>query len=131
MNVGAGYYHGGSVGISVKDLSGNDKITQNGTYNPPSGKVHGTVVVDVPAPSGYADVSGVTASPGDVVSPTLYVGSDGVLTAGTMPNNGTVAATINPLDGHDTMSYRIPAGKHSGTGTVTITSDIEDALAEI
>lgn len=131
VNVAAGYYHGGSVGISVKDLTGNDKITQNGTYNPPTGKVHGTVVVEVPAPSGYADVSGVTATPGDVASPALYVGSDGVLKPGTMPNNGTVAASINPMDGHDTMSYTIPAGRHSGSGTVTITSDIEDALKEI
>ena len=45
-----------------------------------------------------------------------------------MVNNGAVTATI---DGLTTMSYTIPAGYHSGAGTVTLTDDIETALAAI
>lgn len=47
---------------------------------------------------------------------------------GTMANNGAVAATI---DGLTTTSYTIPAGYHNGSGTVSLTDDIETALAAI
>ena len=127
VSVDPGYYSGGTVGMTLEEKTAVD----NGVVTPSSGKVLSKVTVNVPAPGGWADVSGVTAVPGDVASPALYVGSDGNLTAGTMPNNGAVAASINPLDGHDTMSYTIPAGRHSGSGTVTITNDIETALAAI
>ena len=45
-----------------------------------------------------------------------------------MVNNGAVKATI---DGISVTSYTIPAGYHSGKGTVTLTNDIETALAAI
>jgi hypothetical protein len=45
-----------------------------------------------------------------------------------MPDKGSVNATI---DGLTTTSYTIPAGKHSGSGKVSLTSDIENALASI
>ena len=45
-----------------------------------------------------------------------------------MVNNGAVKATI---DGMNTAIYTIPLGFHSGEGTVTITNDIETALAAI
>ena len=45
-----------------------------------------------------------------------------------MKNNGAVAATI---DGLSVTGYTIPAGYHSGSGTVSLTSDIETALAAI
>ncbi len=45
-----------------------------------------------------------------------------------MVNNGAVAATI---DGMTTTSYTVPVGFHSGTGTVSLTDDIETALAAI
>ena len=45
-----------------------------------------------------------------------------------MPNNGAVAAVI---DGLTTTSYTVPAGYHSGTGTVSLNGDIEAALAAI
>ena len=45
-----------------------------------------------------------------------------------MTDQGTVTATI---DGITTSSYTIPAGKHSGSGTVSLTNDIETALAAI
>lgn len=55
-------------------------------------------------------------------------GRNGELIMGTMQNNGSVAATI---DGMTVTSYTIPKGFHSGTGTVSLTNDIEDALAAI
>lgn len=79
-------------------------------------------------PENYADVSGVTAGAGDVLANKTFVGPDGEETAGTMANNGGVQATI---DGLTAMSYNIPAGYHSGSGTVTLTDDIENQLAAI
>lgn len=46
---------------------------------------------------------------------------------GSMPNNGAIAATI---DGLNVTSYTIPSGYTSG-GTVSLTDDIEAALAAI
>lgn len=79
-------------------------------------------------PSNYADVGDVDITPADVLSNKTFVNSAGQTLAGTMPNNGKVSATI---DGLTTMSYAIPAGYHNGTGTVTLTGDIEAALALI
>lgn len=55
-------------------------------------------------------------------------GSNGESIMGTMQNNGSVAATI---DGLTVTSYTIPKGFHSGSGTVSLTNDIENALAAI
>lgn len=79
-------------------------------------------------PASYADITGVTASAGDVLTGKAFVDSTGAQKSGTMANNGAVAATI---DGLNTTSYTIPAGYHSGSGTVTLTNDIENALAAI
>lgn len=51
----------------------------------------------------------------------------GAKVTGTMPNNGSTSKTI---DGLTTTSATIPAGYTSG-GTVSLTNDIEDALAAI
>ena len=79
-------------------------------------------------PSSYATVTGVTAAAGDVLANRVFVDSTGAEKAGTMTNNGAVAATI---DGLTTASYTVPAGYHSGSGTVSLTNDIETALAAI
>ena len=79
-------------------------------------------------PANFADVTNVTVSPADVLANKVFVDSTGAEKAGTMVNNGAVAATI---DGLTTTSYTIPAGYHSGTGTVSLTDDIETALAAI
>lgn len=55
-------------------------------------------------------------------------GANGTETAGTMVNNGAVAGTIDGMTG---TGYTVPAGYHSGTGTVTLTDSIEQALAAI
>lgn len=79
-------------------------------------------------PDNFADISGVTAAAADVLANKIFVDSSGAEKAGTMANNGAVTATI---DGLSATSYTVPAGYHSGTGTVSLTNDIETALAAI
>lgn len=63
------------------------------------------------------DASGADAGTGDVVSDKKFVGAAGTVQNGTMPDNGTVTKTLDT----STTSYTIPAGKHSGSGKVSIT----------
>lgn len=79
-------------------------------------------------PDAYQNVADVTAIAPDVLANKIIVTADGTVTAGTMANNGSVSANI---DGLNIMSYVIPQGYHSGNGTVTLTNDIENALAAL
>lgn len=94
---------------------------------PTAGKVLSKVTVAA-IPDKYQDVSGVTATAANVLDGSFFVDKTGAVVEGTMPNKGSVNATI---DGLTTTSYTIPAGKHSGSGKVSLTSDIENALAAI
>lgn len=122
-----GYHSGtGSVKIVLEAKAVTPtKATQEIT--PAAGKVLSKVTVN-PIPDQYQDVSGVTAKAVDVLDGTYFVDKTGALVEGTMPDNGTVTASI---DGLTTTSYTIPAGKHSGSGAVSLTNDIENALAAI
>lgn len=93
---------------------------------PTKGKVLGKVTVGA-IPAKYKDVSGVTAGAADVLDGKFIVLSDGSKVEGTMANNGAIAKTI---DGLTQTSAAIPAGYTSG-GTVSLTDDIETALAAI
>lgn len=121
----AGSYAGGSVSLQEKSVTPTkaaQTITADDGYD-------GLSKVDVgPIPSNYGDVSGVTAGAGDVLANKIIVNSAGESVAGTMVNNGAVAATI---DGLTLTSYTVPKGYHSGLGTVSLTNDIETALAAI
>lgn len=93
---------------------------------PTKGKVLGKVKVGA-IPDKYKDVSGVTAGAADVLDGKFIVLADGSKVEGTMANNGAIAKTI---DGLTQTSVDIPAGYTSG-GTVSMTDDIENALAAI
>lgn len=93
---------------------------------PTKGKVLGKVKVGA-IPDKYKDVSGVTAGAADVLDGKFIVLADGSKAEGTMANNGAISKTI---DGLTQTSVDIPAGYTSG-GTVSMTDDIENALAAI
>ena len=129
-------YHNGSGTVSGVAGGGNYSL-QSKTITPtktqqaitPDSGYYGLSDVTVGAiPENYADTSVVTAGAADVLANKVIVDASGATVAGTMKNNGAVAATI---DGLSVTSYTIPAGHHSGSGTVSLTSDIETALAAI
>ena len=92
---------------------------------PTAGKVLSKVTVEA-IPDNYVDTTDGDATATEILyGKFAYV--DGLKVEGTMPNNGAIAATI---DGLTTTSYTVPAGYTSG-GTVSLTDDIETALAAI
>ena len=99
------------------------KSTQNIT--PAAGKVLNKVTVN-PIPADYITTTDANAKAAEILADkTAYVAGEKV--TGTMANNGSVTTTI---DGLTVTSATIPAGYTTG-GTVSLTSDIEDALAAI
>lgn len=107
---------------SVTPTKGQQNITPDSGY-------YGLSDVTVEAiPEIYQDVTPVTAGAGDVLANKIIVDKTGKSIAGTMPNNGAVNASI---DGLTAMEYAIPAGYHNGSGKVSLSGDIEEALAAI
>lgn len=124
--VPAGKHSGtGTVKITLEEKSATPTKSAQ-TITPTSGKVLSKVTVAAIPPK-YQDVSGVTAEAADVLSGEKFVTTDGTVTTGTMANNGSVSDTI---DGLTKTSVSIPAGFTSG-GTISLTDDIEEALAAI
>ena len=122
-----GYHNGsGKINITLETkIVTPSKNKQEIT--PTSGKVLSKVTVD-PIPDKYQDVSGVTATAGHVLDGDFFVDSTGAVVEGTMVDNGAVNASI---DGLTTTTYTVPSGHHNGFGKVSLTSDIENALAAI
>ena len=124
--VPAGYHDGtGKVSITTEEKSATPTKSAQ-TITPTSGKVLSKVTVAA-IPASYQDVSGVTAEAANVLDGKYFVTAAGVKTEGSMPNNGATGGTI---DGLSVTSMTIPAGYTSG-GTVSLTTDIEEALAAI
>lgn len=120
-----GYRSGsGKVSITTEEKSVTPtKASQ--AVTPTSGKVLSKVTVAA-IPANFVDTTDADAVAANIlVEKTAYV--NGVKIEGTMPDNGSVTASI---DGLTAASVTIPAGYTSG-GTVSLTSDIEDALAAI
>ena len=121
-------YHSGSGKVKIVLETKTVTPTKSAQdITPTAGKVLSKVTVEA-IPDKYQDVSGVTATAANVLDGTYFVDKTGALVEGTMPDKGAVTATI---DGLTTTSYTIPAGKHNGSGKVSLTSDIENALAAI
>ena len=129
-----GYYKGGTIaGVSgggnyelqakeVTPTKSEQVITQD------SGKYGLSSVTVKPIPSQYQDVSDVTATAETVLANNIFVDAQGTVTAGTMADNGTLNLSI---DGLNTTEVIIPKGFHKGDGKVSLTNDIELALAAL
>lgn len=118
-------YHNGAGTVSGVAGGGDYKLEPTKTVTPtkqqqsivPATGFYGLEgVVVSPIPAIYQDVSSVTAEQGDVLTGKVIVLADGTVKAGTMADNGTVNKVLDAT----TVSYTIPAGKHSGSGKVTI-----------
>lgn len=127
--VPAGYHNGsGTVSITLETKS----QTPDGSSHditPTSGKVLSKVTVAA-IPAKYGDTTGDDATAAHVLygkkAHSISSGS-AVQITGSMANNGAISATF---DGLTVSSYSVPAGYTSG-GTVSLTNDIETALAAI
>lgn len=119
-------YHSGNGKVSITTETKNVTPTKSSqTIEPTTGKVLSKVIVGA-IPSDYITTDDATAVAGEILAgKTAYVSGEKV--EGTMLNNGAISVTI---DGLTVTSYTIPSGYTSG-GSVSLTSDIEEALASI
>lgn len=119
-------YHSGTGSVKITTEAKTVTPTKESQQVTPStGKVLSQVTVAA-IPSNFIDTSEGDATAPDILSGKIaFVG--GLKVTGTMPDNGSVAGT---MDGLTTTSVTIPAGYTSG-GEVSLTDDIEQALAAI
>ncbi len=120
-------FHSGSGTVKITLETKSVTPTKSAqTIKPTSGKVLSQVTVAA-IPDKYQDISAVTATAAHVLDGDIFVNAEGETVEGSMPNNGAMNKTI---DGLTAASVSIPAGYTSG-GTVSLTNDIETALAAI
>ena len=119
-------YHDGKGGVSITTEEKTATPTKSPQdITPTAGQVLSKVTVQA-IPAQYVDTQDATAAAGDILTgKSAYV--RGVKVDGSMANNGDTTGTF---DGLTTESYTIPAGYTTG-GSVSLTSDIMDALASI
>lgn len=119
-------YHSGTGTVKITPETKSATPTKSAqTITPSAGKVLSSVSVAA-IPADYITTADANAVAADILDDkTAYVG--GVKVTGTMANNGAISKTI---DGLSVTSASIPAGYTSG-GTVSLTGDIEEALAAI
>lgn len=122
----AGYHNGTGKAIIELEQKVATPTKSQQIISPSQGKVINKVTIE-PIPAQYQDVSGVTATSADILSGKKARNADGDV-IGSMTNNGAVSGKI---DGINSVSYVIPRGYHNGNGTVSLSTDIEDALAAI
>lgn len=125
-----GYHNGSGV---VKGVSGGGNYSlQQKTATPTKMQqnitsdegFYGLSSVTVEAiPEQYQDISITTAAAADVLANKVFVDSAGKTTSGTMANNGSVSKKLDA----STKSYTIPKGYHSGTGSVSVTTETKTA----
>lgn len=126
-------YHNGSGTVSGVSGGGNYNL-QSKTVTPtksqqsitPDSGYYGLSDVTVSAiPEAYQNVSGVTATAADVLATKVIVDATGASVTGTMPNIGSVSKVLDATSNN--QSYTVPAGKHSGSGTVSIVLETKTA----
>lgn len=129
FTIAAGKHSGsGTVNIVLEEKSATP-TTSAQNVTPTAGKVLSKVTVNA-IPAKFGDTTGDTAIAANLLAGikahTIVNGTATQIT-GSMTNNGAISGSI---DGLTTTSYSVPAGYTTG-GTVSLTSDIEDALAAI
>jgi len=123
----AGYHNGSGTVTAVSDLEGDAEkyklqsksatpTKKQQSITPDSGYYGLSDITVAAIPDAYQDVSSTTAAAADVLTGKVYVLANGTVTTGTMPNNGAASKTLDAT----TISYTIPKGYHSGTGTVKL-----------
>ena len=123
----AGYHNGSGTVTAVSDSEGDAEMyklqsksatptKKQQSITPDSGYYGLSDVTVAPIPDAYQDVTSVTAVAAEVLTGKIIVAADGAIITGTMTNNGAVEKTLDVT----TISYTIPKGYHSGTGTVKI-----------
>lgn len=123
--IAEGYHDGtGTVTISTEAKTATPTKSEQ-VVSPTKGKVISKVTVAA-IPENFIDTTDANATAAQIlVGKTAYVKTAKV--TGTMADNGDVTAS---MDGLSSTSVVIPAGYTSG-GTITLTDDIANALAEI
>ena len=112
----AGVSGGGNYNLQEKSIT----PTKSQQEVTPDSGYYGLSGVTVAAiPSNYNDTDAVTAGAADVLSGKVIIDKSGDTIAGTMPNNGAVNKTLEI----GTEAYTIPKGYHSGSGTVSISTE--------
>lgn len=120
-----GYHSGAGVVKIVAETKSATPTKSAQTIVPTSGKVLTSVTVAA-IPENYIDTSDADAVAANILyGKFAYV--DGAKIEGTMADNGAMNKTF---DGLSAVSVSIPAGYTTG-GTVSLTDDIETALAAI
>lgn len=123
-------YHDGSGTVSIV-LETKSQTPDGSSHDitPTAGKVLSKVTVAA-IPAKYGDTTGDDGVAANVLyGKKVHTIVNGTATqiTGSMANNGAISATI---DGLTVSSYSVPAGYTTG-GSVSLTSDIETALAAI
>ena len=127
--VPAGYHNGSGTVSIVLETKSATPTTSSQNITPTNGKVLSKVTVNA-IPAQYGDTTGDDGVAANVLSGIKVhsnLNGSAVAITGSMTNNGAISGSINGLT---TTSYSVPAGYTTG-GTVSLTSDIEDALAAI
>lgn len=122
--VPTGYHNGSGKVKIVLDTKTVTPTKSSQEFTPPVGKVYSKLTVNA-IPAAYQDVTNVDATAADVLTGKTFVASDGTEVAGTMANQGTKTVTLDATT--DNQSYTIPAGYHSGSGTVSIVLETKSA----